>query len=70
MSDVWMCLPACLPGLVTHERLRDPSLSKGLKLQKLDNRGVYAVHLILGFLKQKGTGGDMWVLGVTCGYWG
>ena len=32
-------------------------LSKGLNLQKLDNiilRGPYTVHLILGFLKQKG----------------
>ena len=62
-----------LPGLVTHGRLHDPSLSKGLNLQKLDNillRDVYAVHLILGFLKQKGTGGDILVLGVICGYWG
>ena len=69
MWDVWVSLP----GLVTHGRLRDPSLSKGLNLQKLDNillRDVYAVHLILGFLKQKGTGGDIWVLRVTCGYWG
>ena len=64
------CLVVC--HVVTHGRLCDPSVSKGLNLQKLDNillRGVYAVHLILGFLKQKGTGGDIWVLGVIFGYW-
>ena len=49
-------------------------LSKGLKLQKLDNillRGTDAVHLILGFLKQKcSTGGDMGVLGGDMGVLG
>merc|ERR1712112_451443 len=49
-------------------------LSKGLKLQKLDNillRGTDVVHLILGFLKQKcSTGGDMGVLGGDMGVLG